>query len=99
MVVQHTLLLLAVDQTRLRNNQTVGAHGIRAGCIRTNWGQSVGGPETVGHLHAGGSIEAGLQIVANHTEVGQSHPAGLHCTRSGHAMAFALLSHLRLDVL
>jgi len=97
-VIQHALLLLAIDH-RLGDDQAVGAGGTGASCIGTHSGQGIGGPETVGHLHAGGSVEAGLEIIAHHTEVGQSHPAGLHCTRAGHSMALALLSHLRLDVL
>lgn len=97
-IVEHALLLLAIDH-RLGNNQAVGAHRTGTGGIRTNPRQDIAGSQAVAHLDAGGTVEAGLEIIANHPEVGQSHPAGLHCTRAGHAVALTLLTHLGLDVL
>lgn len=47
----------------------------------------------------GGAVETVLQVVANHSEVRQPHPAGLHRARTRHAVALALLSHLRGHVL
>lgn len=49
--------------------------------------------------HPGGPVEAVLQVVADHAEVRQPHPAGLHRARAGHAVALALLAHLRSYVL
>lgn len=49
--------------------------------------------------HSGGPVEAILQIVADHAEVRQSHPAGFHRARTRHTVALALLTHLRGHVL
>lgn len=49
--------------------------------------------------HSGGPVEAILQVVADHAEVRQSHPAGFHRARARHAVALALLTHLRGHVL
>lgn len=49
--------------------------------------------------HPRGPVEAVLQVVADHAEVRQPHPAGLHRARAGHAVALALLTHLRGHVL
>lgn len=46
-----------------------------------------------------GSVETVLQIVADDAEERQSHPAGPHRTRAAHSVTFALLSHLRRNVL
>lgn len=53
----------------------------------------------VGDHDAGGSVVAVLEAVAHHAEGRQTHPAGLHGAGAGHAMAFAFLTHLGLDVL
>lgn len=45
------------------------------------------------------SVEAIFEVVTDHAEVRQPHPAGLHCARAGHAVAFAFLAHLRSHVL
>lgn len=55
--------------------------------------------QTVADHHAGRMIEPLLQIVADQPECRQSHPARFHRARAGHAVAFALLVHLLLDVL
>lgn len=47
----------------------------------------------------GGSVETILQVVTDHTEVGQAHPARLDCAGSGHSVAFAFFAHLGLYVL
>lgn len=49
--------------------------------------------------HPGGPVEAVLQVVADHAEIRQPHPAGLHRARAGHAVALALLTHLRSHML
>ena len=55
--------------------------------------------QAVADLDPGGSVETILEIVSDHPEVGQTHPAGLDGARSGHSVALAFLAHLRLDVL
>lgn len=55
--------------------------------------------QTVAHHDPRGSVEAILQVVAHHTEVGQPHPARLYRARARHSVAFAFLAHLRLYVL
>lgn len=56
-------------------------------------------PQTIAHLNSRSAIKALLERVADHTKVGQSHPACLHRAGARHAMAFALFTHLRLNVL
>lgn len=58
-----------------------------------------GAAQTVAHLDAGRAIKSILQVVTDNPEVWQSHPARPHRTRAGHAVAFALPPHLRLDML
>lgn len=48
---------------------------------------------------SGRSVEAVLQTVADRSEVGQAHPAGLDGAGAGHPVAFALFAHFRGDVL
>jgi hypothetical protein len=49
--------------------------------------------------HSGSAVKSVLEVVANHSETGQSHPASLHRAGPGHPMALALLTHLRGHVL
>ena len=49
----------------------------------------------VAHHHPRGAVETVLQVVADHAERGQPHPAGLHGAGAGHAVALALLPHFR----
>lgn len=56
-------------------------------------------PVAVAHHHARRTVEAVLQVVTDNSEIWQPHPTRLHRTRAGHAVALALLSHLRRDVL
>jgi len=53
----------------------------------------------VAHHHPGRAVEPVLEVVADRTEYGQSHPARLHGARARHAVTLALLFHLRLYVL
>ena len=53
----------------------------------------------VAHHNARCAVETVLQVVADLTEGRQPHPARLHRTRARHAVALALLSHLRRHVL
>lgn len=46
-----------------------------------------------------GAVEAVLEVVTNHSEVGESHPARLDCAGARHPVTLALLSHLRRHVL
>lgn len=49
--------------------------------IRTGVGDGIGTTtrtDTVTHHDTGGAIETILEIVADHPEVGQTHPARLH---------------------
>ena len=48
---------------------------------------------------ARGAVETVLQVVADDAEERQPHPAGAHRARARHAVALALLTHLRRDVL
>lgn len=56
-------------------------------------------PPRVADEDAGGSVETILQVVADDAEERQSHPAGPHRARAAHSVAFALLPHLRRNVL
>lgn len=101
-IVEHAFLLIVATQHRRRDDHTAAAHCIRAatGCIGTHHRHRVAAlPQTVADLHPCGAIETRLQIVAYDTEIGQTHPAGFHGARAGHAVAFALLPHLSLYVL
>lgn len=103
-VVEHALLVVvAADRGRqpVAPDAHAGHHdAVGPGRIGVDDGDGVAAlAQTVADLDAGGAVEAGLQIVAYDTEVGQTHPAGFHRTRAGHAVAFALLPHLRLNVL
>lgn len=49
----------------------------------------------VGVDHSGGPVEAVLQEVAHRAEAGQPHPTGAHGAGARHAVALALLMHLR----
>ena len=56
-------------------------------------------PSRVADEDARSSVETILQIVADDAEERQSHPAGSHRTGAAHSVTFALLSHLRRNVL
>lgn len=49
--------------------------------------------------HPGGSVETILQVVADHAEIRQPHPAGFHRAGAGHAVTLAFLTHFRSHVL
>lgn len=49
--------------------------------------------------HPGGAVEAVLENVADHAEIRQPHPTGLHRARARHAVTLALLTHLQGHVL
>lgn len=53
----------------------------------------------VAHHDPGSSVKAVLEIVANDSETGESHPTRFHSARSGHTVTLAFLSHLGGDVL
>lgn len=56
-------------------------------------------PVRVADHHPGRAVETVLQVVADNAEARQPHPAGLDGARAGHAVALALLPHLRRHVL
>lgn len=102
-IVEHALLVVVAAD---RGWQPIAAAGdathnaIGARRIGANDGDGIAAlAQAVADLDACGAIEARLQIVAYDTEIGQTHPAGFYRTRAGHAVAFALLTHLRLNVL
>lgn len=49
--------------------------------------------------HTRRAIESIFQIVADQTEIRQSHPTRFHRTRTGHTVTFALLTHFTLYML
>lgn len=49
--------------------------------------------------YPGGAVEAILQIIADHAETRQPHPASFHRTRARHTVTLALLTHFRRHVL
>lgn len=107
-IVEHALLLIvaqggqhvtaAAAADAARGDDTT--HCIGGSCIGTDHRHRVAAlPQTVADLDACGAVETRLQIVPYDTEIGQTHPAGFHRARAGHAVAFALLPHLGLYVL
>lgn len=53
----------------------------------------------VAHHYSGSAIKAVFQIVSDHSEDGQSHPARFYSAWPGHAMALTFLTHLGRDML
>lgn len=49
--------------------------------------------------HPRGTVETVLQVIADHSEIRQPHPASLHRARTRHTVALAFLPHLRGHVL
>ena len=56
-------------------------------------------PPSVADEHSRSSVESVLQVVSDHAEERQTHPASPHRTRSAHSVAFTLLPHLGRNVL
>lgn len=103
-IVEHALLVVvAVDRGRqaVATDAANATHNaVGSSRIRVDNGDGIAAlAQTIANLDSCGAIETRLQIVAYDTEIGQTHPAGFYRTRAGHAMAFALLTHLRLNVL
>lgn len=104
LVVQHPFVVKNVGgEQGIRRQGTVdGAQARPRNSVRTGVGNGIGTAartDAVAHHDAGGAIEAVLEIVADHPEVGQAHPARLHRAGAGHTMTFAFLAHLRLHML
>lgn len=62
---------------------------------------AAGPPQTtrVAHHDPGGAVEAVLEVVPDHSEVGQAHPARLDSAGPGHSVTLAFLPHLGRHVL
>lgn len=89
-----------LDVVALPTSETIAmiVHGI-AGRVTGNRIRVTASAVRVGHHHPGSTVETVLQVVADDAEIWQSHPAGLHRARARHAVALALLAHLRGHVL
>lgn len=95
---------LAEAWRRLQVDQVLGARRLVVRVVGPQLkvvAVALGSTETtvVAQLDARGAVEAVLEVVADHAEVGQPHPACPNRARTRHAVALALLLHLRHHVL